>query len=146
MQLVETNLIRVLTPDKGYKLVNKINNKQFNKVYLGIHDSIDNYIEVIDDEYVDVKYKMEINELKNKVNDNQNDNDLNLDVLLLSMAKFYEMVEPVLSMMPMAMNIDEEAVEQINPLVNLYVCIVKRGLMDVENIPIAFKEDVMKLL
>lgn len=146
MQIVETNLFRVLTPDKGYKLVNKTTNKEFNKVYLGVHDSIDNYIEVIDDEYVDVKYKIELNELKDKVINDQNDNDLNLDVVLLSIAKIYEMFEPFLAMMPMTMNLDEEITEQSNPLINLYLCLVKRDLMDIDNIPETFKEDVMKLL
>ena len=71
---------------------------------------------------------------------------VNLDVVLLSIAKMYEMFEPFLAMMPMTMNLDEEITEQSNPLINLYLCLVKRGLMDIDNIPETFKEDVMKLL
>lgn len=146
MQIVETNLFRVLTPDKGYKLVNKNTNKQFNKVYLGVHDSIDNYIEVIDDQYADVKYLMELDEIKNKINNNQETNDLNLDVILLSMAKVYELFEPFLGMMPMMLNIEESDENKYEPLINMYACIVKRDLMDIDDIPTRFKEDVMNLL
>ena len=35
MQVIETGMMRVLIPDKGYKLVNKDTGKQMNKVYLG---------------------------------------------------------------------------------------------------------------
>ena len=145
MQIIETELLRVIVPEEGYKLINKTNNKSFNKVYLGINDSPDNYIEVIDDEYVDIKYNIEINELKTKVNDNQECNDINLDMLLLSMAKIYEMVEPFLAMVPMAMSIDNEQ-DKPNPLINMYLNIVQRGLLSIDEVPEIFREDVKNLL
>lgn len=145
MQVVQSDLFTMLIPEVGYKLVNKTNNKHFFKVYLGIADSIDNYIEVVDDEYVDVKYKMEMNKLKTDVINNQNNNEINLDILLLSMAQIYEMVEPILSMIPSQINeSDEPAIS--NPLVNMYTAIVKRGLLDVEKVPQAFINDVKTLL
>lgn len=145
MQVVQSDLFTMLIPEVGYKLVNKTNNKHFFKVYLGIADSIDNYIEVVDDEYVDVKYKMEMSKLKTDVINNQNSNEINLDILLLSMAQIYEMVEPILSMIPSQINESDEPVIG-NPLVNMYTAIVKRGLMDVEKVPQAFINDVKNLL
>lgn len=145
MQIVKSELFTVLIPEVGYKLVNKTNNKQFFKVYLGISDSIDNYIEVVDDEYVDVKYKVEMSKLKTDVVNNQNNNELNLDLLLMSMAQIYEMVEPILAMIPSPMSENDEP-ESINPLVNMYSTIVKRGLMDIDKVPQAFINDVKNLL
>jgi hypothetical protein len=61
------------------------------------------------------------------------------------MAQIYEMVEPILAMIPSQIN--ENGVDNtINPLVNMYVTIVKRGLMDVEKVPQAFVNDVKTLL
>ena len=145
MQIIETELLRVIVPEEGYKLINKTNNKSFNKVYLGINDSPDNYIEVVDDEYVDIKYNIEINELKTKVDDNQECNDINLDMLLLSMAKIYEMVEPFLAMVPMTMSIDNEQ-DKPNPLINMYLNMVQRGLLSIDEVPEIFREDVKNLL
>jgi hypothetical protein len=138
MQIIETNLLRVIVPEKGYKLVNKENNKSFNKVYLGINDSPENYIEVVDEQFVDMKYIVEIDEIKTNNNDN-------LDMLLLSMAKIYEMVEPFLAMIPSTMSV-ENIEENQNPLINMYLQIVQRGLMDIEQIPEIFREDVRKML
>lgn len=138
MQIIETNLLRVIVPEKGYKLVNKENNKSFNKVYLGINDSPENYIEVVDEQFVDMKYIVEIDEIKTNNNDN-------LDMLLLSMAKIYEMVEPFLAMIPATMSV-ENIEENQNPLINMYLQIVQRGLMDIEQIPEIFREDVRKML
>ena len=138
MQIIETNLLRVIVPEKGYKLVNKTNNKSFNKVYLGINDSPENYIEVVDEEYVDMKYVVELDEMKNNNNDN-------LDMVLLSMAKIYELFEPFLAMIPATMNMIETE-EQPNPLINMYLNIVQRGLMDIENIPESLREEVRRLL
>lgn len=147
MQIIETNLFRILTPEIGCKLINKTTNKSFNKVYLGVHDSPDNYIEVIDDEYVDVKYTKEIVELKEQVVNNQSNNEMDLDVLLLSVAKVYELVEPVLAMVPMTMSMRNEGRDnRLNPIVNMYAAIIKRGLMDIENIPESIREEVEKLI
>lgn len=146
MQIVETDLLRVLIPEVGYKLLNKTTNKQFGKVYLGKYDSIDNYVEVVDDDYVDVKYTKEMVELKEQVMNNQSNNEFDLDVLLLSVAKVYEMVEPVLAMVPMTMSMDRNNVGKTNPIINMYVVIVKKGLMDIENIPESVREEVKNLL
>lgn len=148
MQIVETDLLRVLIPEVGYKLLNKTTNKQFGKVYLGKYDSIDNYVEVVDDEYVDVKYTKEMVELKEQVVNNQSNNEFDLDVLLLSVAKVYEMVEPVLAMVPVTMNMDRNRnnAGKMNPIINMYVVIVKKGLMDIENIPESVREEVKNLL
>lgn len=138
MQIIETNLLRVIVPEKGYKLVNKENNKSFNKVYLGINDSPENYIEVVDEQFVDMKYAVEIDEIKTNNNDN-------LDMLLLSMAKIYEMVEPFLAMVPMTMSIDNEQ-DKPNPLINMYLNMVQRGLLSIDEVPEIFREDVKNLL
>lgn len=146
MQVIENNLFTILLPEVGYKLLNKTNNKQSSKVYLGLNDSIDNYIEVVDDEYIDVKYKIELGECKTELNNIHNTNELNLDMLLLSISKIYEMFEPILAMIPVTMNITDFDENETNPLVTMYVCMIKRGLITIEKVPQNFRDDVMELI
>ena len=141
MQVIETKLVRVLIPDKGCVLVNKSTNTIHNKVYLGINDSPDNYTEIVDEEYLN-----SLKEIENKVDNNQECNDLNIDVLLLSIAKLYEMFEPFLGTIPMTLDMNELSNEKTNPLVIMYLHIVQRGLMDLDEIPNMFKDEVKKLL
>lgn len=141
MQLIETKLVRVLIPDKGCLLVNKSTNTAYNKVYLGINDSPDNYAEIVDEEYLN-----SLKEIENKIDNNQECNDLNIDVLLLSIAKLYEMFEPFLGTIPMTLDMNELSNEKTNPLVIMYLHIVQRGLMDLDEIPDIFKDEVKNLL
>lgn len=58
----------MLTSEKGYKLYNINTNQYYDKVYLGINDSIDNYREIIDEDYVDTDLSNRVKELEEVIN------------------------------------------------------------------------------
>ena len=142
MQVIDSGLFTVLVPDKGYKLVNKTTGKYYKKVYLGKMDSADNYGEVIDEKYVNMDYVVELDEVKTTVNKNQEQNEMNLDLLLLSIDRIYTMFEPMLTAIPMSMSMKED----IDPMINIYIAIVQRGLRDVEEIPERYREQVRGMI
>ena len=142
MQVIDSGLFTVLVPDKGYKLVNKTTGKYYKKVYLVKMDSADNYGEVIDEKYVNMDYVVELDEVKTTVNKNQEQNEMNLDLLLLSIDRIYTMFEPMLTAIPMSMSMKED----IDPMINIYIAIVQRGLRDVEEIPERYREQVRGMI
>lgn len=143
MQVIENGLMRVLIPDKGYKLVNKNNGKQMDKVYLGRLDSIDNYTEVIDEKYVNTDYVVELNDLKEDYNTTKEQNEKAIDLILLTIDELYVTFEPMLSEIPSTTDDSEQTVSKF---VMFYTEMVKRGLKDIEDVPERFKEAVRKLI
>ena len=142
MQTIKSAFFTTIIPDKGYKIVNKNNGKFYKKVLLGPNDSVDNYGEVIDEKYVNMDYVVELDEVKTTVNKTQDQNEMNLDLLLLSIDRMYTMFEPILAAIPMTMSIRDD----IDPMVNIYITMVQRGLKNIDEIPEVFKEQVKKLL
>lgn len=71
METIEKdNGLRILIASKGYKIYSTLSNTYTNKVYLGVNDTIDNYREVIDEEYVDIDVATELKE-NQTINDEQ---------------------------------------------------------------------------
>lgn len=88
MKIEEYENLRILTPERGYKLFNTISKIYCYKVCLGIYDDPSNYIEVIDEEYVDIDVVTALKESQ-AVNDEQDsmiiDMATEIAVLQLSM-------------------------------------------------------------
>lgn len=142
MQVIESQLFTVLVPDKGYKLVNKTTGKYYEKVYLGKLDLVDNYGEVVDEKYVNMDFVVELDGVKNKVVENQEQSEINLDLILLSIDSLYTMFEPMLAAVPMTMSLRKGT----DPMVNIYVAIIQRGLKDIEEIPERYREHVRTMI
>ena len=64
MEIIDNGIVRVLTSEKGYKLYNINTNQYYDKVYLGINDSIENYREIEDENYVDPDLSNRVKELE----------------------------------------------------------------------------------
>lgn len=144
MQKIETNLFTILIPDKGYKLINKHSGKCYQKIYLGINDSADNYGEVIDEKYINMDYVVEMDELKESVTSMNEQSNTMIDLLLLTIDELYVSMEPFLAATPMTL--DDIPQDKVSRFVNLYALMIKRDLKDLNDIPDRFKEDVEKLL
>lgn len=130
MQIIESGSMRIIIPDKGYKIVNKTNGKTYNKVYLGVRDDLERYTEVLDTDMM-----KEINNIKEEAKDN----DIDIEILLMSVDRLYELLEPLL--------INTMAImEGEDPLLQLYLRIVKKGLKDIEDVPESYRERVKALL
>ena len=116
MKLEERGTLRILTPEVGHKLYCVSTNSYTTKVYLGVNDSIDNYREMVDEDYVDIDMATELKEtqergsLTEKVNAVQDEvlnismlatDEINteysslVDSILLAMDELYCMIEDI---------------------------------------------------
>lgn len=140
MQIIDSGLFTILLPDKGYKLINKTNGLCSKKVYLGIMDSPDNYGEIVDDKYVNMEYVVELNEIKETFEKSNSQNEDDLNTIMLVVDGMFNMIDPLLALMPAIMSDDDN--QQYQPFIDFYTCIVKRGLKSIDDVPDRFKEDV----
>lgn len=138
MQVINDGILRILIPDKGYKLANKESGIISEKVYLCLADSPDNYTEVVDDKYIPMDYVVELDELKDTTNET-------INIILSAMDEMFIMFEPLMAMIPM-MSMDDLQEPIVNPMVKLYILMIQRGLKTIDEVPEKFKEDVIKLM
>lgn len=144
MQIIESPFFTTLLPDKGYKLVNKNNGREYKKVILGKLDSVDNYGEILDEKYINVDYVVEMDELKKSFKEMNNQNDFTIDLLLFTIDELYISIEPLLSMVPC--NIDANSDNIISNFVKFYTLMIKRNLKNINEVPEKFRDDIRKLL
>ena len=144
MQKIESSFFTVLIPDKGYKIVNKSNGQSYQKVYLGINDSIDNYTEEVDEKYVNMDYVVELNDVKESFNFFSEETFNIIDSILLGMDELLQLIEPILGFLPMTLDTEQEKV--VSNFVALYALMVQRELKTIEEVPERFRIDVKKLL
>ena len=144
MQKIESSFFTVLIPDKGYKIINKSNGQSYQKVYLGINDSIDNYTEEVDEKYVNMDYVVELNDVEESFNFFSEETSNIIDSILLGMDELLQLIESILGFLPMTLDAEQEKV--VSKFVALYVLMIQRGLKTIEEIPERFKEDVKNLL
>lgn len=85
MKLEERGTLRILTPEVGHKLYCVSTNSYVTKVYLGVNDSIDNYKEVVDEDYVDIDMATELKETQERVSLTEEVNAVQDEVLNISM-------------------------------------------------------------
>ena len=85
MKLEERGTLRILTPEVGHKLYCVSTNSYVTKVYLGVNDSIDNYREMVDEDYVDIDMVTELKETQERVSLTEEVNAVQDEVLNISM-------------------------------------------------------------
>ena len=85
MKLEERGTLRILTPEVGYKLYCVSTNSYVTKVYLGVNDSIDNYREMIDEDYIDIDMVTELKETQERVSLTEEVNATQDEILNISM-------------------------------------------------------------
>ena len=83
MKLEERNGLRILTPEVGHKLYCVFTNSYVTKVYLGVNDSIDNYKEVVDEDYVNIDMVTELKETQERVSLTEEVNAVQDEVLII---------------------------------------------------------------
>lgn len=132
MKIVNKGALRILFPENGHELVNITSGIHSDKVYLGISDSMDNYIEVMKDGFIE-----SIADLKDKCDE---------DILLImeTIDSLLFLLEPVLVSMPYTLNSEE-----FNPfekIINFYAKMIQKGYKDIDDIPASFKEGVLHAL
>ena len=85
MKLEERGTLRILTPEVGHKLYCVSTNSYVTKVYLGVNDSMDNYREMVDEDYVDIDMVTELKETQERVSLTEEVNAVQDEVLNISM-------------------------------------------------------------
>ena len=85
MKLEERGTLRILTPEVGHKLYCVSTNSYMTKVYLGVNDSIDNYREMVDEDYVNIDMVTELKETQERVSLTEKVNAVQDEVLNISM-------------------------------------------------------------
>ena len=85
MKLEERGTLRILTPEVGHKLYCVSTNSYVTKVYLGVNDSIDNYKEMVDEDYVDIDMVTELKETQERVSLTEEVNAVQDEILNISM-------------------------------------------------------------
>ena len=85
MKLEERGTLRILTPEVGHKLYCVSTNSYMTEVYLGVNDSIDNYREMVDEDYVDIDMATELKKTQERVSLTEEVNAVQDEVLNISM-------------------------------------------------------------
>ena len=84
--------------------------------------------------------KQSIEEIKS-VNSMQ---DEMIDTTMLALDEMFEMFEPMLSLSIKSMSLNNEEVR--NPMVELYVVMIQRGLKTIDQVPARYREEVKAIL
>lgn len=200
MQIINRGKLRILIPDLGYKLLSKENGKVTDKVYLSKNDGMQNYVEVIDEKYVPVDVRMELDDHKSdidSIHEQLDETASMMDVTMMALDDMYvneilqtqEQLNMTTDMMDITMmalddmyvneilqtqeqlNIANEFIDRTmsamdslyklidvlliekgyegeveNPMVELYVAMIQRGLKTIDQVPARYREQVRALL
>ena len=138
MKITNSNGLRILTPSYGHVLYDPVNDIYSEKVYLGKGASPDTYEEVIKEDAInDV-----CNVLPSVIEASKNQYQL-LDTTFMAIDEVFCLIEPILAMIPMTMSLEREVK---NPMVELYVVMIQRGLKTIDQVPERYREDVKEIL
>lgn len=102
-------------------------------------------IEVIVEEIIDeipIELQPTIEEKIEKLQEENKTQDILIDTTMLATDEFYTMVEPILEAIPQTISLERNT----SKMVDMYVCMVQRGLKTIEQIPIRYREEVKRIL
>ena len=135
MNIIDNGKLRILYPSFGYVLYNKLTDSYSEKIYLGKYANVDDYEEVLCEPKT---------ELILQVNEDNKIQDKVIDISMMALDELYYMLEPILmSVVTTTANIEEKVV---NPMVELYVVMVQRGLKTLDEVPARYRKQVEEIL
>lgn len=126
MQIIKKGNLTILFPEDGYELINKNTGIRSDKVYMSKLDSADNYVEVMKQGYI-----AGLKDLRNK-------SDMEMLLLMETIDSLIVLLEPVLMSLPFS--VKETSNTPIEKIAVFYTEMVKRGLKDLEDVPLSLKE------
>ena len=138
MRYVEENGLRILPSEYGKLLYVEKTDTYHKRVFLGKFASPDDYTEVIDP---DASPNLVV-ELKNGEETNETQ-DFMIDTTMMALDELFTIFEPLLAAVPMTMSLRRE---EANPMVELYVVMIQRGLKTIDQVPERYKAEVQDLL
>lgn len=70
-----------------------------------------------------------------------------IDINMMATDEVYTILEPILASMPQAMSLStKNGKEGRNPMVDLYVAMIQRGLKTIDTVPVRYREQVKNIL
>lgn len=138
MRYVEKDGLRILTSEYGKLLYDEKTDTYYKRVFLGKFASPDDYTEVVDP---DASPNLVV-ELKNGEETNETQ-DFMIDTTMMALDELFMIFEPLLAAVPMTTSLRRE---EANPMVELYVVMIQRGLKTIDQVPERYKAEVQVLL
>lgn len=126
MKIIKKGDLTILFPEDGYELINKNTGIRSDKIYMSKLDSADNYVEVMKQGYI-----AGLKDLRNK-------SDMEMLLLMETIDSLIVLLEPVLMSLPFS--VKETSNNPIEKIAVFYTEMVKRGLKDLEDVPLSLKE------
>lgn len=126
MKTIKKGDLTILFPEDGYELISKNTGIRSDKIYMSKLDSADNYVEVMKQGYV-----AGLKDLRDK-------SDMEMLLLMETIDSLIMLLEPVLMSLPFS--VKEASNNPIEKIAVFYTEMVKRGLKDLEDVPLSLKE------
>lgn len=101
---------------------------------------IEEEIEELEDELIDIPETIE--EKIEKLQEENKTQDILIDTTMLATDELYTMVEPILELVPQTMALERST----SKMVDMYICMIQRGLKTIEQIPTRYREEVRRIL
>lgn len=142
--IVNFNKNEELLRNYGYKII--INEKPiFNKeteylAIIGYEETEDSII--INYEIKEIVYTKTLDEKVEELKEVNNIQDIIIDTTMLATDELYTMVEPILEAIPQTMTLERST----SKMVDMYVCMIQRGLKTIEEVPTRYREEVKRIL
>lgn len=163
MKIIEINGLITLEADAGKVLTTLLpSSLRAEVLYLGIYDSADNYVEI--DEVPEIElplyeepdleeqqeelngytlveaYHLLLNENRVLKEENKKQDEL-IDITMRATDEMFQMLEPLL------MGLNTHKIEGgVNPMVDMYVAMIQRGLKKLEQVPQRYKAEGARIL
>lgn len=102
-------------------------------------------IEVIVEEILDelpIEIRPTIDEKIEEIKEENKTQDMLVDTTMLATDELYTMIEPILETVPQTMSLERSG----SKMVDMYVCMIQRGLKTIEQIPARYREEVRRIL
>ena len=101
---------------------------------------IEEEIEELEDELIVIPETLE--EKIEKLQEENKTQDILIDTTMLATDEIFTMIEPILELVPQNMTLERST----SKMVDMYVCMIQRGLKTIEQIPVRYREEVKRIL
>lgn len=96
--------------------------------------------EIIED--IPVKIEPSLEEKIKELEEENKTQDTLINTTMLATDELYTMIEPILETVPQTMSVERST----SKMVDMYVCMVQRGLKTIEQVPARYREEVRRIL
>ena len=101
---------------------------------------IEEEIEELEDEIVNVNETLE--EKIEKLQEENKTQDILIDTTMLATDEIFTMIEPILELASQNLSLEKG----VSKMVDMYVCMIQRGLKTIDQVPERYREEVKRIL